>query len=383
MTPRLRIAIVSAGRFHVLDLARELHRLGHRVRFHTYAPKRRTAQFGLPDECHVSLLASAAPMLAWQRLAPRLAPLLREQAMNLALNRAVINGLQPCDVIIAMSGIYLEALAHARSRFGARVWLERGSRHILSQDEVLAALPGSERPSRYAIDRELAGYALADRIVVPSQHVVESFARDPESSAKLFCNRYGVDPLMFPVQPPRKPDGEFRLLTVGGWSHRKGSDLLTDVVSGMGAIRLHHVGALVDRGFPTADPRFVHFPPVPQSQLSRLYAETDAFVLPSREEGLSLVLVQALACGLPIICSDRTGGADLAQTPALADRIVVVPHDDHDALARAIVGLRERLRSGPPLAPIEEADVEAISWSAYGRRYHEELLRDLGVRSCA
>jgi len=375
---RLRIAIASAGRFHVLDLARELHRLGHQVRFYSYVPKRRAASFGLPDECHVSLLAAAGPMLAWERMAPRFAPLLRERAMNAALNRAVIARLQPCDVIIGMSGVYLEALAYARSRFGARVWLERGSRHILSQAEILAALPGAGGPGRYAIERELAGYALADRIVVPSRQVVESFERDGEAKAKLFCNPYGVDPAMFPLRAETRVHGSVRLLNVGGWSRRKGCDLLTQAVQRTDGVRLTHVGQLLDLGLPN-DAKFTHQPAVAQDRLSDHYARADAFVLASREDGFGLVLAQALASGLPIICSDRTGGADLAHTPALADRISVVPHGDADALAGAISDLRDRLSNGPPLAPLSAFDLEAISWAAYGRRYSDELLRDLDV----
>ena len=42
-----RIAIATAGRFHVLDLARELAALGHEVRFYSMLPPSRTASFGL------------------------------------------------------------------------------------------------------------------------------------------------------------------------------------------------------------------------------------------------------------------------------------------------------------------------------------------------
>jgi hypothetical protein len=85
-----------------------------------------------------------------------------------------------------MSGIYLEAARFAKQRYGATIWLERGSRHILSQDEILAAIPGAERPSPLVMRRELAGYALADRVVIPSHHVGERFRRDGATYAKLF-----------------------------------------------------------------------------------------------------------------------------------------------------------------------------------------------------
>ena len=62
------------------------------------------------------------------------------------------------------------------------------------------------------------------------------------------------------------------------------------------------------------------------------------------------MLMQALASGLPLVCTDRTGGADLAHTPALAARITVVPHDDVGALADAIARWRDRWRDGEEIA---------------------------------
>src|SRR5207253_1404096 len=53
---RLKIAIATAGRLYVLDLARELHTLGHNVKFYSYVPRARAWRFDLPDECHVLLL---------------------------------------------------------------------------------------------------------------------------------------------------------------------------------------------------------------------------------------------------------------------------------------------------------------------------------------
>ena len=126
--------------------------------------------------------------------------------------------------------------------------------------------------------------------------------------------------------------------------------------------------------FPAGDDRFLHVDPVPQPELARFYAEADLFVLASREDGLGMVLLQALASGLPLICTDRTGGADLAHTPALAARITVVPHDDVDALACAIAGWRDRWRGGERLPRLSEADREKLSWAAYARRYSDELL---------
>jgi starch synthase len=372
-TRRLRIAVATAGRFHVLDLARELHALGHDVKFYSYVPRRRARRFGLPDECHVALFPFVLPILAWSRLAPRLMPRSRERLLYAALNGAAILRLRRCDVLLCMSGIYLEAARFAKWRFGAQIWLHRGSRHILSQDEILAAIPGAERPSPLAIRRELAGYALADRIVIQAAHVEESFQRDPTAHRKLFRNPTGTSLSMF--SPCReKPRLElFSILFIGNWSIRKGCDILAKAIARVAAVRLTHVGTIGDLKFPIGDDRFVHFGPVPQARLAAYYSKADLFVLASREEGLSQVLLQALASGLPLVCTDRTGGADLAHTTALAARITVVPHDDADALRSAIAKWRDRSRDGKSLPPLSQADRETLSWAAYARRYSDEL----------
>jgi starch synthase len=378
VTRRFNIAIATAGRFHLLDLARELHALGHHVRFYSYVPRARARRFGLAAECHVPLLPLVLPAVAWERMIPRLLPRMRERMLYASLNRAVMMRLRPCDVFICMSGIYLEAARFAKERYGAAIWLDRASRHILTQDEILAAIPGAERPSPLAIRRELEGYGLADRVVIPSRHVAESFRRDRSTFAKLFYNPYGVDLTMFPLGARKAPTGTISLLFVGVWCLRKGCDLLAKAVRKVPGVRLTHVGAIGDLDFPTGE-WFLHVDPAQQRELAPFYAVADVFVLASREDGLAFVLAQALASGLPLICTDRTGGADLSHTPTLAARITVVPHDHVDALASAIAGWRDRIRAGRTLPPLSGADREKLSWAAYAQRYNKELLTQVSA----
>lgn len=379
---RLRIGIAAAGRFHVLDLARELSRLGHDVRFYSFVPKRRAMKFGLPADCHVSLLPFAAPLVAWEQLLPRAGRQVREQLTYAALNHAVILRMQPCDVFIFMSGIYLEAAHEARRRFRAKLWLERGSQHVLAQNEIMHT-QGGEVASPMTVRRELEGYAIADRIVIASTHVEESFRRDPLSHAKLFRNPYGVDIGMFAPVKPRAPDGKARFLYVGTWSLRKGCDLLAEAVRRLSNVELVHVGAIADCAFPQGDNRFRHHDAVPQWQLPKFYTEADAFVLASREDGFGMVLGQALASGLPVIGTDHTGTPDLALTPRLAERIFTVPAGDVDALAVALSALRDGLFSGGAFEPLTPKERDALSWSAYGQRYDAELVKSFECRVAA
>src|SRR5688500_6686824 len=110
----MKVAIASIGRFHVLDLARELDKLGLETMFYSYVAKRRAERFNLPARCHRGLLGLVAPLVAWQTYAGRVLPDLQERAMANALDTAVTARLEPCDVFICMSGMYLEAARYAR-----------------------------------------------------------------------------------------------------------------------------------------------------------------------------------------------------------------------------------------------------------------------------
>ncbi len=366
MTNALRIAVVTGGRFHVLDLARELAHIGHQVLFYSWIPRSRAVSFGLPPHCHVDLFYRLAPIAAWTRYLPKYAPSTRKTVAAALINDAVRRVMQPCDVFIGMSGLTLESARFAKTNFGAKIFIERGSQHILAQGQILRAA-GMRAPTKAGIIRELQSYALADQIVVPSGHVAASFQCDPASAKKLFKNPYGVALDHFPSMH-RPSSSTPCVLFVGGWSKRKGCDVLIRAIEELPSVKLLHVGPIIDLPFPS-HPQFEHVPPVPQLKLSEYYARANVFALASREEGLAMVLPQALASGLPIVCTDKTGGADLAHNAGLTERIRVVPSDDHDALREA---LTVAIATPPPL--LLPSDRDALSWSNYAQRYSDRLL---------
>jgi len=52
---------------------------------------------------------------------------------------------------------------------------------------------------------------------------------------------------------------------------------------------------------------------VPQRNLCNYYHQASVFVMPSIEEGLSVVQLQAMSCGIPIICTTNSGGEDIIE----------------------------------------------------------------------
>lgn len=368
----MRIAIVTSGRFHVLDLARELAALGHDVAFYSYVPRRRAEQFGLPRRCHRSLLPFVLPLIVAQRKGPkswgnRLEPLLQRTLDGLVARR-----LEPCDVFIGMSGLCVKSAEAAREKYGAKIILERGSRHILSQKEILEAIPGLARPAvpEFNLQRELWGYEFADVVSIPSLHVERSFLERGFSREKLCRNPYGVDLTMFP--PTAKPANRMpTLIFAGTWGLQKGCDVLTEALRDQ-PWRLIHVGSVGDLPLPQL-PNFESRGLVPQSKLASVYAQADVFVQPSRQEGLSLVQAQALACGLPLVCTDRTGGEDLAEFLEDPSWVTVVQPEDVTALRNAITKAFDKATTQKGMRNILRSARDRLSWQAYGERYEQKL----------
>ena len=81
-----------------------------------------------------------------------------------------------------------------------------------------------------------------------------------------------------------------------------------------------------------------------EASLAALYQTADALVLPSVGEGFPLVVQEALACGLPVVCGEDTAMADQAAKPYLLG--VRVRPTDPSGTAEAFVRA---------LAPIVEA----------------------------
>jgi glycosyltransferase involved in cell wall biosynthesis len=73
--------------------------------------------------------------------------------------------------------------------------------------------------------------------------------------------------------------------------------------------------------------------PLPPSEVRWALSAADVFVLATRNEGWANVLLEAMACGLPVVTTRVGGNAEVVCRDELG---IVVPFDDHPALRDAL-----------------------------------------------
>ena len=85
-----------------------------------------------------------------------------------AIDRIASTLISRCDVFIGMSGMCLHTIQAVRRKYQTKIFVERGSRHIVSQREILENIPGRKGSapsiSEWSVRREIAEYELADTI---------------------------------------------------------------------------------------------------------------------------------------------------------------------------------------------------------------------------
>jgi glycosyltransferase involved in cell wall biosynthesis len=196
------------------------------------------------------------------------------------------------------------------------------------------------------VRREMAALRYASAVVVTSETTKRLLVADFGVPAeRITVAEPGVDP----AERALGSDGEsVELLAVGSLVPRKGYDILIAALEGLAdkSWRLTIVGA-DDRAPATTEAlkaqiaaaglfeRIRLTGALGQAELDAAYARADLFVMPSLFEGYGMVLTEALARGLPILCT--TGGAATETAPDEA--ALKVPPGDAAALRAGLARL--------------------------------------------
>jgi starch synthase len=165
------------------------------------------------------------------------------------------------------------------------------------------------------------GWAPTDARAARTELGLPADARVVAWHGRVRMREKGLDVLVEAWRRLRRecPEADERLVLVGG-----GDDAgqLRSALAAGGADGVHRVdGYQLDRGV-----------------LARHLSAADVYVLPSRQEGSPVALLEAMALGLPVVAADASGVADILPEGERSGGIVV-PRDDPEALARALSDL--------------------------------------------
>ncbi|MFD1562787.1 glycosyltransferase [Haloarchaeobius amylolyticus] len=101
---------------------------------------------------------------------------------------------------------------------------------------------------------------------------------------------------------------------------------------------------------------------IPHDEINEYYETADLFVLPSKNEGMSNTVLEAMAAGLPIITTNTGGTEELIHGNGM-----VVPPEDPDAISEAISRYdKESIRAA---GNESRQIVEKMSWGKVADRY--------------
>lgn len=325
----------------------------------TGVPVSRVTQIRLPE--------------AVQRVLPRAGLLSAERANwlnNHWFDKAAARYAAGCDVLHFVSSVGLYTARRAKES-GSGIVCDVRQEHPAFQNQILA-----EESRRFGVPCVVAGttyeqkvldeFALADRIVVPSQHARRTFLEQGFPADRLSTIPYGVDLTSF--HRVERRESVFRVLYAGSITLRKGVQYLLEAFA---AARLPRAELLlVGPMDPTMKPvlakyegMFRYLPAVPKLELRSLYGGSSAFVLPSLADSFSLATLEAMACATPVIVSENTGAADCIVNGQSG---FVVPVRDSASICQRIIELYEDRSQVEAVGMAAETSARTFTWDRYG-----------------
>lgn len=197
----------------------------------------------------------------------------------------------------------------------------------------------------------------ADLVITPTQAIrreaIARFGLDPNDIRAV---PHGVDERFHPIEG--QPPPQSYLLTVGTQGLRKNIHMAVTAAKQAG-IELWIAG----RGDWPAVGGVRNLGAVPDEDLPRLYSHATAFLFPSLYEGFGLPLLEAMACGAPVIASPDPALVEVAGGAALH-----CPLDDPGPWAQAIAAAQTNRRE---LAARGRTRAAEFTWAKTARLTHQ------------
>ena len=367
----MQVIISVGGRFHAFQLARQLQRYNYLKQIFTSYPYFAVKKERIPKEKTVCLPIKEI----LQRFVGKIPGAKNYPAIHyfaaLLYDKQVSRIISDCDIFFGWAGFSLSTMRKLRRNYKAKTILERSSSHIEFQRDILREEEGLtgrrvDLPGQKIIDKELKEYEESDYILVPSTFARETFMSKGFKPEKIIRINFGTDIQTF--RPLSKKDKVFRVIFVG-ICLRKGIQYLLQAVN---KLRLKNfevwlIGNVNDDSSSVIKKytgSFKYIGGVPHQELCRYYSQGSVFVLPSLEEGFSYAMLEAMACGIPVIATKHTGAEDIISQ---GKEGFIVPIRDIHALKEKIIYLYENPQICKQMGDNARTRIESsFTWERYG-----------------
>jgi glycosyltransferase involved in cell wall biosynthesis len=368
----MKIVISVGGRFHAFFLARQLLKRNALKEIITSYPRFWARRYGLPPEKVKPVISKEILFRSWQKLPVSLRSLydIRFFVSDL-FDRRAAKIVSECDLFIGWSSFSLRTLRRAKE-LGAITIIQRGSSHIIYQRDILRREYeklglAPDLPADKIIEKELQEYEEADYIEVPSTFARRTFLEKGFSASRIIQGGRGVDLSLF--RPVPKEDNIFRIIYAGQISIQKGIHYLLQAFSELRLSRaeLWLIGSISDSMKPFLKKytgNYTWLGHKPEKELYRFYSQGSVFVIPTLQEGLAMVQVQAMACGLPVISTTNSGGEDIIDE---GKEGFIIPICDLDSLKERLSYLYQNQEICREMGAAALAKAkDKFSWDDYG-----------------
>ena len=294
-------------------------------------------------------------------------------------DRLVSSWVPPCRIFHGHTALSLASLRTAKQG-GATTLIEIAACHPRHWKNVdleecrrfgVNSHDSSGNLAERLIRRMELEFATCDRIVVPSAIARQSFV-ERGFQEKTVVVQTGVDADFFSPATIASSSATFKVCFVGRLEFAKGVGYLLEAWKRLRLPRAELV--LVGELKPQIEPMLKNYggPSVsltgflPPQQVAQRYRESNLFIQPSPNEGLAQVLLEAMASGLPVVATDRTGAADCITDGREGWKI---PARSVDALADAILWCYRHPAETQAMGRLARARIESqFTLEHYNRR---------------
>lgn len=259
----------------------------------------------------------------------------------------------------------------------------RTSREIQIQEaerfpDLAPALQAAKEPA-WKLERKEQEIQLADHIFVPSSFVQNSLLEAGAKPEIITVIPFGAPIDYFHPQP--KIDNLFRALFVGRVGPRKGVHYLLQAWQELSLpeaeLLLVGINEFPEGWLDQHTEGIRHIPSLPHASLNRYYSSANVLVLPSLVEGLALVQLEAMACGIPLITTPNAGGSDIVTDGVEG---FIVPVCDVEALKEKLEWCDRYRQELAQMGRAARRKAEQLTWGLYRQRLATQVQEILSYR---